>query len=296
MNKKEETAMDIEALLEEYLKDDIPEEERSRLNDLVDGFEGPPRQRGMRKIWEPGQNTIRSLGWGFNRGFIRAIYSLSALLLIISGIYMQTSGPRSVLAESISSLGTYVLVKDRLADREIMQCTLRFNESKGDEVQYEIQWLEPTKKIVTLFKNSLVRKTIEIHEDRILVADSHSGSIRELESLAQLDIPYLEIVRYFLSPESLESALTGRWHVEEYQEQLECDRGIYSLTDPQNEFIQLVTIDLCSYLPVELNRIQSRTDPVNDRGGIDFSASFRWENEGPNTHGYDSVNMTGGGR
>ncbi|MFC2156334.1 hypothetical protein ACFLT9_00725 [Acidobacteriota bacterium] len=277
MTERKITTKNTDSLLREYLKDDLPKETEARMIEVLEQFTGESNRRRMWARQAQRTRSIRSTGIGYDRMLSRAAFTAAAIVLLFVGIYMQTSGSRNALAESISSLGTYALVKDNIRNTDIVECTLRMTDSDGTHIQYDIQWIGPFERSIILRTDDLLRKTIDIHEDGILITDAQNGEVREIEDLDQLEIPHLGIIRTFLSPDTLEEALTANWSVEEYQEQAECDRGIYKLTETKQGGFQLVTVDLCTYLPTEIIRINSGSALTGNRDEIEFSVRIRWE-------------------
>lgn len=281
MKKENERDPRIDELLKKTLKDDLPPEVESAMKRQLNLFQKkmeeyePRGKMGIVRIFKRlfEINGFRQVQWIFKKG----VPVFVSILMMVLGSIMQMTGSQSVLAESISALSVAASVSQELDQIESMECSGEVFAEKDKPLQYSIQWLSSNKTRVLIEKGDKIpAKTIWFTDEEIIVADHEKNRLRRIKHVEQIEEPLFQHLRSFLSPSNLVEQMEGKWRLKHSTQQGDCERWIFTVTIPEEEILLEISIDLCTYLPVDIKKFLRDSAKENRKGKILMNAHFKW--------------------
>lgn len=278
-DKKEQKDAHIDHMLRQAFKDDIPPDVKNAMQRQLDRFRirmeqaTAERTRAERKAFRAIFHS-REVQW-IRFLFKKEILIVASLLMIVLGGFIQSSGSSNKLTENLSVLGTAVVVSNQLNRSQSMECSIQMAGKNQKPLLYSIQWLSPnmSKIQVRESENTLV-KTIWLTEEYMVVADHLKDSLNKERYSEPLGDPILQPILGYLTPTELVERIYGEWQLIQYQQREGCGQGIYTVALINESGTLEVTIDLCTYLPVTIQK----TLPEEERGeeALIMDVRYRW--------------------
>ena len=231
----------IDRLLAGVLQDDLPPEVEDRMKSQMLQFQDKFAKQ-QRQAWYLGMLPKTAL-------------AAAAILMVVIGGLLQAAGPRSTLAENISRVRISLRVSSRVANSTSMLCSVELRQENGESREYVVRWLSTGLKRVDIRPvHQDVLQTIWISETEITVADYARDTVQKFEHLDQLPDPLIPPLLALLSPASLSEFLYGEWQLRRRQLAADCEMKTYAIFSPQQEELMEMTVDLCAFLPVEIQK------------------------------------------
>jgi len=265
MKNRKQTVKDqsLDRLLTETLRDDLPPEIESRMGKQLTQFQDK---------WE------EQMGLPWYQGILpRVALATAALLMVVVGGYLQVSGPHTVLTENIALVGTSLRVSNQVENSASMLCSVRLQRENGETNVYAIRWLSPGQIRVDIQTEQLdISQSIWIKETEISVADYTKDSVQTFDHLGQLNDPFIQPLLALLSPENLSGSLYGEWQLQNRQQKDGCEWTTYAITSPHPKDAMEMTVDLCTHLPTEAQKLNPW--PLESVQGekAELSIKFQW--------------------
>jgi len=286
MKKENSGKFEIDDLLKQTLKDDLPLELESRMKKQLTLFrekmEQPQQQRreettgAMRRLFQG--EGLKWMKCVFKKQFLAP----ASIIMVVLGTVLQISGPRSVLAESISLLKTSVIVSDRVSHAGSMECSMQMPAENGQHLKYFIQWLSPNLTRVQVKKqNQDTIKTMWISEEEITIADHVTNTLRKVERINQIDDPDFKQALGLLSPLDLVERMDGKWRLKQYEQHGDCEWGIFTVAIPEEKTFLELTVDLCTFLPTNFKKFLEDPKKESGEGKILMNVNFKWNTSIP---------------
>jgi hypothetical protein len=278
-NDRNTTEVSIDTLLRQALEDDLPPDAEIVMKKQLERFRGKMEQaetRGTRvgsKTF-PGIFHLKDVRV-VNFLFKKEVLVVVSLLMVVLGTFIHSSGSSNKFSENLSVLGTSVVVPSQMSRSQSMECSIRLYGENEKPLEYSIQWISPnlSKIQVTDFDTGAL-KTFWLSEEDIVINDHVSGTIRRERRPAQLSDPLIRPIIGYLAPAELAQQMYGEWKLEQYEQQVECGRGVFMVALPEESSMLEVTIDLCSYLPITIKKIL-----VSDKSGeghLTMTVRYTW--------------------
>ncbi len=263
MKKRDRLELDIDGLLKQTLRDDLPPEVGARLKRRLDRFRHSLEDR-VQEDRHPALTLRRP--WAL---LARTALAAAAVLIIVLGFSISGPGRRSVLSDSVASYQKVAGISGEISAARAMECLVRL--SKGGELQQEffIRWLPSGQTLVRIIgpdweltrEVRLPPASRSVLEYIALPAEAREA--REPQTSAEL-LP----VEGLLSPSRLIGLLEGTWKPEGGERRGDCDLDSFSILGPRLGPRSKVTVDGCTGLPTRLAREISPDEKVE--------AVFRW--------------------
>jgi hypothetical protein len=286
MKKENSGKFEIDDLLKQTLKDDLPPELESRMMKQLKLFPEKMEQSERQRRKETNGSLVRifrgeGLRW-MKWMFKKQVLAPASVIMVVWGGVLQVSGPRSVLAESISVLKTSVIVSDRVSHADSMECSMKVPAENAQHHEYSIQWLSPDLTRVQVKKPTQdIIKTMWISEEEITIAVHVTNTMRKVERVDQIDDPEFKHALGFLSPLDLVKRMDGKWQLKQYEQHGDCEWGTFTVAIPEEKMLLELTVDLCTFLPTNFKIFLE--DPKKESGDGKFlmNVNFKWNTSIP---------------
>lgn len=281
MKKENSGKFEIDDLLKQTLKDDLPPELESRMKKQLQLFQKKLEQ-SQKKRREEINSSLRRLFQAEGLKWMKLIFKKQVLapasiIMVVLGTVLQMTGPRSVLAESISSLKTSVLVSDEVSHAGSMEYSMEVAAEKDQHLEYSIQWLSSNLTKVQIKKpNQDIVKTMWISEEEITIADHATNTLRKVKKMQQINDQQLLPVLGLLSPLDLVERMDGKWRLKQYAQHGDCELGTFTITIPEEKILLEFTVDLCTFLPTNFKEFCADPTKENGEGKILMNVNFKW--------------------
>jgi hypothetical protein len=281
MKKENSGKFEIDDLLRQTLKDDLTSELESRMKKQLILFREKMEQSGRVRRKE----TNRAL-WGLIHGeglkgmkwmFKKQVLASASIIMVVLGAVLQITGPRSVLAESISLLKTSVLVSDEMSRAVSMEYSMQVPAENGQSFEYYIQWISSNLTRVQIKKpNQNIVKTMWISEEEITIVDHAANIMRKVKKIKQINDPQFQPVMGLLSPVDVMERMDGKWQLKQYTQRGDCEMGTFTIAIPEEKTFMEFTIDLCTFLPTNFKKFLAYPTEEKGDGKILMNVNFKW--------------------
>ncbi len=281
MKKEKLQAMDVDELLKETLKDDLPAEAEPRMKMRFAEFREKADEPGHRTATRPAKSWRKlflpeyspaAVRWIFNR---QALALLSVFMLAVGG-FLQATGQRSVLAESLTSLRTSVSVAANTRQSGSMECRAHVAVEEGVPSDYVLRWIQPGMARVDVQKAGEVRETLWITDGEFIVTDHLKNTSQKFANLEQLRNSVFQPVMDFISPARLAGNMEHGWRLERFEQKAGSRQGTFIFLNHEKGTHLEMTVDLDSYLPIRISRLRPSTGkggPAEELMRLDFTWS-----------------------
>ncbi len=263
MKKRDRLEPDIDGLLKQTLRDDLPPEVGARMRKRLDQF--------RRRTEETVQEDMRpALTW--RRPWILIAPTVpvaAAVLFIVLGFLLSRPGRRSILGDSVAAYQKVAVISGEISAARSMECLVRF--SKGGELlqEFRIQWLTPRRTLVRILgPDKELTRTISLPPASRSVLEQLAQSASAVEQIEPELGAELLPVEGLLSPSRLVGLLEGRWQPGGSERRGDCDWESFFIVGPRVEPRSRITVDSCTGLPARLEREIGSGEKVE--------AVFRW--------------------
>ncbi len=281
MKKEKSPDFDIDELLKQSLKDDLPPEvEKSMKTQLIQ-----LRKKMELQEREPTPRIVKYLNKLFRVErqpwmhwmLKKEILAAASLAMIVLGSMLHMSGSQNVLAKNISLLGTSVLVSGQVSRVESMECAVKALKDDDKSLTYSIQWVSPNlTKVQIKRSDDAVIKTLWLSEEEILIKDHIKGTLSHEKNIAQISDPHFLPVLGLLSPPHLVERMYGQWQLKQYEKHGDCEWGIFTITLPEEGTLLEISVDLCTYFPVNMEKFILDPSKENKKGKLLLNVNFKW--------------------
>ena len=280
MNKKKSNNQDMDSLLKEVLKDDLPPEAENRMKRQFIRFREKIEQHERQSrvnISMVGRRLFRQDTWRWAHWMLRKeILAFSSIIMIAIGGFMHLSGHSSALAESFSMLRTSVSVFEQIRHAASMECTVQVPAQNGKSLAYSIQWISPDMTRVDVRSADEITTTLWVLDERFIIADHVNNTLHKAGSFVQIKDPMFQPVMGFLSPDELAERIYRSWQPVQYKQQVERSRGTFAFTYHEAKALLEMTIDLNTYLPVKISKFLQDSLKAGEERKLALEVHFTW--------------------
>ena len=184
MNKTNRPKPDLDKLLKQAFKDDLPPEAEAAMNrqflNLRRGLDWPEN------VAEGGTRTRRSVVYWPDRwlqasmAFQQEIFAFASAVMLILGVVMHLSGSQSALADSIEQLKVMVTISASLNRAASMDCVVLKPGAEGGNTSYHVFWRRTDGDARVDMVSPGGTQTVWISGETISFSGSDGGSIRSM--------------------------------------------------------------------------------------------------------------------
>ena len=279
MKKEKPLAVDVDGLLKDALDDNLPAEAERRMQRRLAEF----RERIERPEQVPETSAARFwqklVGPGYRPAVVRWIVNkqslafLSIFMLAVGG-FLQATGHRSALAESLTGLRTSVTVADSLRQSGFMECRVQMAAKEGVPLDYVIRWVQLGMTRVDVQKAGEVRETLWITNGDVVIVDHLKNTRQKFASLKQIQDSLFQPVLGFLSPALFAENMDQRWKLEWFEQKTGSRQGAFTFTNHEKGSYLKMIVDLDTFLPVKISRSRLSAEkggPAEEVMRLDFT-------------------------
>ncbi len=267
MNKSNIPEPDLDKLLKQALKDDLPPDAEARmsrqfliLEHTLDRHEGATEANGRPRT----HGLLR-----------RDILALASAVMLIVGIGMQLSGSPSALAHSIEQLKVVGTVSVSLNRAVFMDCTIVKPEAGGESTSYRVLWRENGDTRLDM-ASAGAAQTIWISGGTISFAGSDDGSIRSMPLKTMPPGPVWQPAMEFAAPALLAKLMEERYGFMQAGERRSAGSGEFLIVGREDRQAVEITVDARTYLPKLLKKYAPVSGQTNGDRICLMEVRFRW--------------------
>lgn len=278
-NKGKSKDTDIDHLLKQALKDDIPPDVEISMKEQLDKLrlkmeEGVTEKMGAGRKAFRGKVSFIDVRWAHFLFKKEALVVVSLLMIVLGG-FIQSSGASNQLTLNLSILGTSVAVSDQMSRSHSMECSIQLSGENQKPLNYSIQWLSPNlSKIQVKESENIPLKTIWVSEEDITIADHANDRVYKETKPELFDDPIIQPIVRYLAPTDLVERMYGEWELKRSEKIGECSYGIFTVFLPNEKALLEMTVDHCVYLPVSIKEI-SPAEKQSEKKSI-LNVKFTW--------------------
>jgi hypothetical protein len=259
MNKTKTGGPDMDALVKQALKDDLPPEVEARmsrhffnLRRIIDRPEGITEEepRARQREWHS-LDRWRWVSWAFRK----EILAFSSVVLMLLGSVMHLGGYQSALAHSISRLKVVVAISERLYRATSMDCAMQIQGAGGEIRHYRVRWGLPGATRVDIAAGGRTEQTLWISNGAVSIAGRARSSLPPTMGATTLQDPLLQPALAFLTPAILAQRMDERFGLQQAERQDGAGPNELLLVGREDQEIIEITVDERTYLPATLKRI-----------------------------------------
>ena len=266
MNKTKISEPDLDRLLKQALKDDLPPEAEARMNRQFLRFKNSlGRLEGLAEADE----------WPWHGLFRKEILAVASAILLIVGAVMHLSGSQNALAHSIEQLKVIVTVTMSLSRATSMDCRILKPEARGENTSYHLRWRTNGDARVDLVSGG-VAQTIWISDETISLAGPDSGSIRSMPLQTISPGPVWQPALEFRTPRLLAKQMEERYGLMQIGERSNPDSTEFLITGQQDGQAVEITVDAKTYLPTALKKYALNSGRINGNRPCLVEVQFHW--------------------
>jgi hypothetical protein len=262
MNKTNMPEPDLDNLLKQTLKDDLPPAAEDKMNrqflsfkrslDQIERLPAPNRHLWMHEI------------------FRKEILAVISAAMIILGLGMQLQSPQSALAHSIERLKVFVPISASLNRASSMDGTMLKRDEAGEQLSYHIRWTASGDVRVDM-NTANYTQTLWISKKTVSITSPDGSAVSSMPLNEMTPGSVWQPAMEFLSPTILERQLQGRYGL--MQSSGTNEFLIAGLEGPQNVEI---TLDTKTCLPKVLKKYSIDSDRTNGTRNCLMEVRFLW--------------------
>jgi hypothetical protein len=250
MNKTNIPESDLDIILKQTLKDDLPPEAEARMS----------RQfLKLKRALDQTETLAEPDRWLWLRGAFRnEVLALASAVMLIAGGVMHLSGNQSVLANSIERLKTVVTISAALYRATSMDCTVLKPGVEGKDLSYRVRWLTTGVSRVDMNPTGGERQTLWI-----------SKTTMPPDPIWQ---PALE----FLTPMILAQHMEQQYALTQAGSRDGAGADEFLLVGQENQQVVEIAIDARTYLPKTLKKYLPDSARTGEKRECLMEDRFQW--------------------
>jgi hypothetical protein len=267
MNKTNVPEPDLDNLLKQALKDDLPPEAEARMN----------RQfLNLKRALDGTESLAEPNRWLWARGAFRKeiLAFVSAVMLILGGV-MHLRGPQSALAHSIEQLKVIVTVSMSLNRAAFMDCTILKRGAGGENSSYRVLWRTPGDVRMDMVSANGTQ-TIWISNETISFADSDGGTVRSMPVKTMTPGPVWQPALEFMTPTYLAKHMEEQYGLMQRGERSRAGSDSFLLVGREDRQVVEITVDPRTYLPKGLKKYALDSGRTNGDRVCLMEVRFHW--------------------
>jgi hypothetical protein len=271
---------DMDALLKQALKDDLPPEVEARmgrhffnLRRIIDRPEGITEAdtRARQGEWHS-RDRWHWMRWAFRK----EILAFSSVVLMLLGSVMHLGGYQSALAHSISRLKVVVAISERLHRATSMDCAVLITGAGGETRHYRVRWGAPGVTRVDIAAAGRAEQTLWISNGAISIADYARGSLPPTMGATTFQDPILQPALAFLTPAILAQRMDESYGLKQAERQDGAGPNELLFVGRENQEIIEITVDERTFLPATLKRLLPDSGRTGEERVCLMEVRFVW--------------------
>jgi hypothetical protein len=272
MNKSNIPGPDLDTLLKQALKDDLPPEAEARMNRQFFKLKGALGR--TERSAEPDE-------WLWMRGPLqREILTFASAVMLILGIVMHLSGSQTALAHSIEHLKVIVTVSMSLNREAFMDCTILKPGAGGEHSSYHVLWRAPGDARMDRVSSDGAQ-TIWIANETISFADSDGGAVRSMPIKTMTPGPVWQTALEFMTPRLLAKHMQEQYGLTQTGERGGSGSDDFLIVGQEDRQVVEITVDARTFLPKVLKKYAPDSGRTNGERDCLMEVRFLWNQHIP---------------
>lgn len=275
MSTERQNEHDLDNLLKQVLKDDLPPETefgmRKRLTAFRKAIEPSYDAHLARRAGPWKRSPVFELWFTRRQAFRKDVLVYVSVVMLAAGAVLHLGGYQSLLAESISLLKISMSLSGQIRRADSMDCRVKMPAAVTQATSYRIRWVREGLSRVDIESPRGIDETLWIVHGSVWTAGSAEGSSKPATYL----VPSLpEPVMALLSPADLARRLDQHWQLQHDMKQHDPNRLVF--IDRQSRDIVEVYFEKKSFVPISLSWKPPETNGKGRTGGAATRADFTW--------------------
>jgi hypothetical protein len=270
MKNDEHPDFNLDELLKQTLKDDLPPQAQARMKQRLARF----RQQVEGRRRDDSRLSLGSRRYAVV--FARAALVAAGLLLIVLGLSIRGLSRQNILVESFNAYQKEAAVFAGISDAGYLECRVRISRGAEPPREFLIEWLTPGETRVRILEpeGELTKIVFLPRAKRTVLENIALASYGKDKAGARVDAD-LRPIEDLLSSSRLAGLLEGFWRLESSGRRDDCDWESYSVVIGRTAPRSKIIVDMCTGLPTRLEHVTG--------SGENLEAVFNWntENSGP---------------
>lgn len=267
MNRPTIPEPELDKLLKEALKDDLPPEAEARMHRQFLNLKRTIGRTGSR---------AQAAEWRWMRGLFRKeTLAVVSAVMMITGVVMQLGGSQSVLAHSIEQLKVIITVMASLNRAVSMECTVLKPEAGGESTSYHVFWRANGDARVDMVSAGGTQ-TIWISDETVSFAAADGSPARSmpLETLAPGSAwqPAVE----FRNPALLARHMEGQYGLKQVGERSDTGSDEFLVIGREDRQDVEIAVEAKTYLPKFIRKYAPGSGGTKGDRVCLTEARFRW--------------------
>jgi hypothetical protein len=267
MNKMNIPEPDLDNLLKQALKDDLPPEAEARMNRQFLNLK--------RSLDQPERLTTPEVRHWIRGPFQREMIAIASVVILILGIVMQLSRPQSALAHSLEQLKVIVTVSTKLNRAAYMDCTVLKQKAGGENNSYHVRWRAPEDARMDMVSAGGAQ-TIWVSNETVSVAGSDSGAVRSMPVNTMIPSVAWQPAMEFMTPSLLAKQMQEHYGLMQTGERSGAGSGEFLITGREDRQVIEITVDAKTYLPKALKKYALDSGQTNGERNCLMEVRFSW--------------------
>jgi hypothetical protein len=281
MNRTNPGRPDVDDVLKQVLKDDLPPALEHRMRTQFVNLRRSLELSDQRYGWHWGgalKRLFSVLEWQSTPLLLRReVLAIASVLLIVFGGAMHLSGRHCALANSVFLLKMSISIASQVRQTSSMECKVAVPEGNGQFSAYVVRWVAPGKTRIDFEAKDGGRKTRWISDAVITVADRAKNTQQHSARAAtQPEDSLFRPVACCSSPEQLAMHISGRWQLKRYERQAMRGSGTFLFTNSDAGVNVEMIVDLATFLPLAIEEHLPTSGHIGTAGAIIKRANFSW--------------------
>jgi hypothetical protein len=279
MNKINKDDAELESLLKQVFRDDLPAEVEAgmsrRLLDLRRTM-GQPAGQASSGARSGREESRLPAAWQWPRwAFRKEVLVFSSVIMMVIGCIAHLGGYQNVLAHSISHVKVILAMSGQLRRATSMDCSMLWPGKEGKPLQYRVRWAQSGRTRVDVAVAGRTEKTFWTADGSATIADYADGSLSTLAGVDQVRDPLLQPVLAFISPAVLARHLEERCQLRQVTQQDTLASALLFVGHEGRDAIE-VTVDGKTYLPATFKKPLPDVAPAGRQSVRVMEARFVW--------------------
>ncbi len=267
MNRSNSPEPDLDELLKQALKDDLPPEAEAKMNWQF---------LNLKRTLGRSESLAEADEWPWHGLFRKEILAVASAVMLILGVVMHLSGSQSALAHSIEQLKVIITISVSLNRAVYMDCTVIKPEAGGKNISYRVRWHANGGDSRVDMASSEGAQTIWVSDKTISFAGSDGLSMRSMPIETIAPGPVWEPAMEFRTPALLAKHMEERYGLMQTSGRTGAGSGEFLITGREGRQAVEITIDARTYLPKVLKKYALDAGKTNGDRVCLMEVRFHW--------------------
>jgi hypothetical protein len=274
MSKDRQNEHDVDKLLKQVLKDDLPSETEFRMKKRLDAFRSALESADDSRAAQSRGRRTRPLVFAQCHPQVgvlrREVLACLSAAMLVAGVVIHLGGYQSLLANSISALKMSVSLTEQLRLARSMDCVISMPALGSSAPVYRIRWIRDGHTRMDVESPRGLERTLWIFQGSVTVFSYESGRSSATPPAPDLQEPLPALV----SPNDLARRFSEIWQLQPEKKRHHGSSLVF--IDRRDGTVIEVDFDRNSYLPISLDIKPPKANGKGGPEGVATTAVFIW--------------------